>query len=172
MSSSSPTPLAAPSFLPFNPNQGSEMAGMQRKRSRGRCKIRIAKIQDKSKRHVAFSKRRRGLFKKASELRALTGTCRIAAITFSEAGKAFAFGHSSADLVIDRYLRSSCSSSTSSSGVSPSLSSSTSDGGRCSGLCYVEGDYLKDCYVAADSVGDLGLFDDDGCGFGRLYPSS
>ncbi|KAL9266043.1 Agamous-like MADS-box protein AGL61-like protein [Drosera capensis] len=62
--------------------------------TQGRCKIPIAKIISKSKRHVAFafSKRRAGLFKKASEFYVLTGA-RIAIVTFFEAGKAFTFGN-------------------------------------------------------------------------------
>ena len=38
------------------------------KTSRGRQKIEIKEIKEDSKRHVTFSKRRRGLFKKAAEL--------------------------------------------------------------------------------------------------------
>ncbi|GAB2212525.1 hypothetical protein Droror1_Dr00020497 [Drosera rotundifolia] len=82
--------------------QGSE--AMNRKRTRGRCKIPMARIENKNKRHVAFSKRRAGLFKKASEYCVLTGA-RVAIITFSEAGKAFTFGNPSADSVISHYLQ-------------------------------------------------------------------
>ncbi|GAB2299121.1 hypothetical protein Dimus_033193 [Dionaea muscipula] len=81
---------------------GSEIVG-NRKRSRGRCKIPMAKIDVKRKNHVTFSKRRKGLFKKASELYVLTGA-EIAIVTFSGAGKAFTFGHPSAHAVIERYL--------------------------------------------------------------------
>ncbi|XP_022728549.1 MADS-box protein CMB2-like [Durio zibethinus] len=43
------------------------------RRSRGRQRIEIKKLEDKSKRQVTFSKRRRGLFNKAKELSTLCG---------------------------------------------------------------------------------------------------
>lgn len=60
--------------------------------SKGRQKIEIAKIQKKSHLQVTFSKRRAGLFKKASELCTLCGA-KIAILAFSPGGKAFSFGH-------------------------------------------------------------------------------
>ncbi|KAL9270866.1 Agamous-like MADS-box protein AGL61-like protein [Drosera capensis] len=77
---------------------------VNRKFTRGRCKIPIAKIASKSKQHMAFSKRRAGLSKKASKICVLTGA-RIAIVTLSEAGKAFTFGNPSADSVISNYLQ-------------------------------------------------------------------
>ncbi|KAL9269225.1 Agamous-like MADS-box protein AGL61-like protein [Drosera capensis] len=87
-----------------NARDSSGVELVNRKFTRGRCKIPIAKIASKSKKHVAFSKRRAGLFKKASEFCVLTGA-RIAIVTFSEAGKAFTFGNPSADSVISHYLQ-------------------------------------------------------------------
>ncbi|KAF8404800.1 hypothetical protein HHK36_009689 [Tetracentron sinense] len=73
------------------------------KTSMGRQKIEIKKINKENTRQVTFSKRRTGLFKKASELCILCGA-EIAIIVFSPAGKAFSFGHPSVDSVVDRFL--------------------------------------------------------------------
>ncbi|KAG2259588.1 hypothetical protein Bca4012_055730 [Brassica carinata] len=72
------------------------------KTSRGRQKIEIKEITEDSKRHVTFSKRRRGLFKKAAELSVLTGA-KIAVVTFSKCGRIYSFGH--VDSLMDKYLR-------------------------------------------------------------------
>ncbi|KAL8139734.1 hypothetical protein V2J09_005755 [Rumex salicifolius] len=74
-----------------------------KKTNRGRIKIPIEKILNKNKKHVTFSKRRKGLFKKASEICVLCDAS-VAIVTFSEAGKVYAFGHPSTDAVIHRYL--------------------------------------------------------------------
>lgn len=57
-----------------------------------RERIRIQKIENASARHVTFSKRRRGLFKKAEELSVLCDAD-IAVIIFSPAGKLFEFSN-------------------------------------------------------------------------------
>ncbi|KAI3448200.1 hypothetical protein Pfo_004865 [Paulownia fortunei] len=69
----------------------------------GRQKIKIAKIEVKNHLQVTFSKRRSGLFKKASELCTLCGV-EIAIIVFSPAGKAFSFGHPNVESIIHRVL--------------------------------------------------------------------
>ncbi|XP_022749235.1 agamous-like MADS-box protein AGL29 [Durio zibethinus] len=71
---------------------------------RGRQKIQIKKLEDESSRQVTFSKRRNGLFKKASEFCVL---CRanIGIIAFSPKGKPFCFGHPNVDIMLDRCLR-------------------------------------------------------------------
>ncbi|KAL9415377.1 hypothetical protein AB3S75_043631 [Citrus x aurantiifolia] len=69
----------------------------------GRQKIAISKIPKKNHLQVTFSKRRTGVFKKASELSTLCGID-IAIIVFSPANKAFSFGHPNVDSIIDRYL--------------------------------------------------------------------
>ncbi|KAI4342044.1 hypothetical protein MLD38_026706 [Melastoma candidum] len=76
---------------------------MAKKSSMGRQKIAIAKIPKKNHLQVTFSKRRSGLFKKASELCTLCGV-EVAIIVFSPAGKPFSFGHHEVDTVIDRFL--------------------------------------------------------------------
>ncbi|KAL5560913.1 hypothetical protein UlMin_030660 [Ulmus minor] len=69
----------------------------------GRKKIPISKIQNQSNLQVTFSKRRSGIFKKASELCTLCGV-EIGIIVFSPAGKPFAFGHPEVDSIINRIL--------------------------------------------------------------------
>ncbi|QCD91890.1 MADS-box transcription factor [Vigna unguiculata] len=64
----------------------------------------------KSHLQVTFSKRRSGLFKKASELCTLCGV-EIAIIVFSPADKAFSFGHPRVEFVIDCYVTSNSNSS-------------------------------------------------------------
>ncbi|XP_072971915.1 agamous-like MADS-box protein AGL29 [Typha angustifolia] len=78
---------------------------LRRKPSMGRQKIEIKRIQNEEARQVCFSKRRTGLFKKASELSILCGAD-IGVVVFSPAGKAFSFGHPSVDSIVDRFLSS------------------------------------------------------------------
>ncbi|KAG5152980.1 hypothetical protein AAZX31_10G242100 [Glycine max] len=73
------------------------------KKSRGRQKIEMKKMSNQSNLQVTFSKRRNGLFKKASELCTLCGTD-VALVVFSPGQKVFSFGHPNVDAVIDRYL--------------------------------------------------------------------
>ncbi|KAD5803477.1 hypothetical protein E3N88_14837 [Mikania micrantha] len=77
---------------------------MKKKTTKGRKKIEIKKIEETNSRQVTFSKRRTGLFKKASELCVLTGA-QIAILVNSPGGRVFAFGHPNADVLIDRYLK-------------------------------------------------------------------
>uniref|UniRef100_A0AAU7LJM1 MADS71 n=1 Tax=Hippophae rhamnoides TaxID=193516 RepID=A0AAU7LJM1_9ROSA len=72
--------------------------------SQGRQKIEMAKITKKSNLQVTFSKRRSGLFKKASEICTLCGVENIAIIVFSPANKPFCFGHPEVESTIDRFL--------------------------------------------------------------------
>ena len=71
--------------------------------TQGRRKIEMTKIPNKSNLQVTFSKRRSGLFKKASELCTLCGV-EIAILVFSPANKPFSFGHPGFDSVADRFL--------------------------------------------------------------------
>ncbi|GAU24322.1 hypothetical protein TSUD_49110 [Trifolium subterraneum] len=68
-----------------------------------RKKIEMKKMSNESNLQVTFSKRRSGLFNKASELCTLCGVD-VALVVFSPSGKTFSFGHSNVDAVIDRYL--------------------------------------------------------------------
>ncbi|KAL3522361.1 hypothetical protein ACH5RR_015195 [Cinchona calisaya] len=75
-----------------------------KQKSAGRRKIEIKKIEKKSNLQVTFSKRRKGLFKKAAELSVLSGAD-VGVIVQSPAGKIFATGsRASIDAIIDRYL--------------------------------------------------------------------
>ncbi|KAF8402315.1 hypothetical protein HHK36_013269 [Tetracentron sinense] len=58
----------------------------------GRRKLEMQKIESLKARQVCFSKRRKGLFKKASDLSAIFGLD-IAAVVFSPAGKPFVLGN-------------------------------------------------------------------------------
>ncbi|CAK8573950.1 unnamed protein product [Lathyrus sativus] len=73
------------------------------RKGRGRQKTEMKKMTNESHLQVTFSKRRSGLFKKASELCTLCGTD-IALIVFSPSEKVFSFGHPDIYTVIDRYL--------------------------------------------------------------------
>ncbi|KAL4319421.1 hypothetical protein GQ457_18G019690 [Hibiscus cannabinus] len=73
------------------------------KRNLGRQKIEMVKMENESNLHVTFSKRRAGLFKKASEITTLCGA-ELALLVFSPAQRVYSFGHPSVDAVIDRYL--------------------------------------------------------------------
>ncbi|KAL8154263.1 hypothetical protein V2J09_012023 [Rumex salicifolius] len=76
---------------------------MNLKKTVGRRRIPIQKIENKQNRQVTFTKRRAGLLRKASELSTLCGS-EIAVIVFSNAGKAYAFGNPSAESVFQRYV--------------------------------------------------------------------
>ncbi|XP_057734713.1 agamous-like MADS-box protein AGL62 [Arachis stenosperma] len=73
------------------------------RKSRGRQKIEMKKMSNESNLQVTFSKRRGGLFNKASELCTLCGA-EVAIIVFSPGQKVFSFGHPSVQTIIDRYL--------------------------------------------------------------------
>ncbi|KAI8574763.1 hypothetical protein RHMOL_Rhmol01G0379000 [Rhododendron molle] len=70
---------------------------------KGRRKIEIKRLEDKSKRLVTFVKRRDGLF---SKMQALCSICGVqgAVLTFSEAQNAYVFGNPAVNTVVDRYL--------------------------------------------------------------------
>ncbi|KAI3912191.1 hypothetical protein MKW98_012002 [Papaver atlanticum] len=73
-------------------NQAMMKMKKQRKGGDGRRKIKIEKITNKSRLQVTFSKRRKGLFKKANELSVLTGAETVL-IAFSPAGKPYVCGN-------------------------------------------------------------------------------
>ncbi|XP_073119519.1 agamous-like MADS-box protein AGL29 [Henckelia pumila] len=77
---------------------------LKKKTTQGRKKIEIKKIENLSNRQVTFSKRRVGLFKKASELCILSGA-EVAIVVHSLGKRVFAFGHPTPDAVIDRFLK-------------------------------------------------------------------
>lgn len=59
----------------------------------GRRKVKIDYIQDKSRRHITFSKRKAGIMKKAFELATLTGT-QILLLVASETGHVYTYATS------------------------------------------------------------------------------
>ncbi|KAI9198773.1 hypothetical protein LWI28_021937 [Acer negundo] len=73
------------------------------KKTKGKQKIEIKRIEDDSDRLVTFSKRRSGIFKKASEIVTLTGA-EIGIIVFSPTGKPYSFGHPSIEAISNRFL--------------------------------------------------------------------
>jgi len=76
---------------------------MEGKQTGGRQKIAIKRIENEDDRLITFSKRRSGIYKKASELVTLCGA-EVAVLVFSPAGKAFSFGHPSIESVANRFL--------------------------------------------------------------------
>ncbi|XP_057502042.1 agamous-like MADS-box protein AGL62 [Actinidia eriantha] len=73
------------------------------RKSKGRQKIEMTRMSNESNLLVTFSKRRSGLFKKASEICTLCGA-EIAIVVFSPAKKPFSFGHPTVAAVSDRFL--------------------------------------------------------------------
>ncbi|XP_009787785.1 agamous-like MADS-box protein AGL62 [Nicotiana tabacum] len=75
---------------------------MVSKKTKGRQKIAIKKIENKDDRFATFSKRRTGLYKKASNL---VSQCDadIGIVLSSPAGKPFSFFHPTIDVVIARF---------------------------------------------------------------------
>ncbi|KAM0824030.1 hypothetical protein ACQ4PT_070482 [Festuca glaucescens] len=78
------------------------MAMAPRRTSIGRQRIDIRPIENHEARQVCFSKRRTGLFNKASELAIMCGA-ELAAVVFSPGGKAFTFGDPSVDAILQRF---------------------------------------------------------------------
>ncbi|PHT41229.1 Agamous-like MADS-box protein AGL21 [Capsicum baccatum] len=62
-----------------------------RRMGTGKKKIEIQKITKQTSRMATFSKRRKGLFKKAKELESMTGS-RVASIVISSSGKPYTWG--------------------------------------------------------------------------------
>ncbi|KAH0683419.1 hypothetical protein KY290_022018 [Solanum tuberosum] len=87
-----------------NNTNAANSAAVAVKKTQGRRKIAIKPITNQNSRHVTFSKRRLGLFKKASELCILTGAEIAIMVQSLKRQRLFTFGHPSADAVIDRYL--------------------------------------------------------------------
>ncbi|KAK8965861.1 Agamous-like MADS-box protein AGL61 [Platanthera guangdongensis] len=79
------------------------MMARKKRQSMGRQKIAMKRIVREEARQVCFSKRRAGLFKKATELSILCGA-EIGIVVFSPAGKPFSFGHPSLDHIIRRFI--------------------------------------------------------------------
>ncbi|KAL1207344.1 Agamous-like MADS-box protein AGL29 [Cardamine amara subsp. amara] len=72
----------------------------------GRRKIKMEMVQDMNTRQVTFSKRRTGLFKKASELATLCNA-ELGIVVFSPGGKPFSYGKPNLDSVAERFMNES-----------------------------------------------------------------
>ncbi|CAD5176124.1 unnamed protein product [Musa acuminata subsp. malaccensis] len=75
----------------------------KKKTSKGKQRIEMKKIENEEARYISFSKRRNGIFGKASELSTLCGTD-LAVLISSPTGKLHSFGSPSVALVVDRFL--------------------------------------------------------------------
>ncbi|XVE88560.1 hypothetical protein DITRI_Ditri19aG0078900 [Diplodiscus trichospermus] len=84
-----------------NASTSNTTEARKRRSSRGRQRIELKKLEDESKRQVTFSKRRKGLFKKAKELSTLCGAD-VGILTLSKSGKAYTTDN--VDAVLDRFL--------------------------------------------------------------------
>lgn len=73
------------------------------RKSKGKQKLEIVKISNQSNLQVTFSKRRFGLFKKASELCTLCGV-EVAIVVFSPKNRVYSFGHPCVESVVDRFI--------------------------------------------------------------------
>ena len=69
----------------------------------GRKKIEMELVENRSARYVTFSKRKSGLFKKASELSILCNA-RVGIVGFTPSGNPFAFGSPNFQAVTEQYL--------------------------------------------------------------------
>lgn len=74
--------------------------------SKGRRKIEIKKIESEDARHVCFSKRKAGIFAKASDLSTLCGA-EVAIVIYSPVGNPYSFGSPSVEPLVDRFLSGS-----------------------------------------------------------------
>ncbi|KAI3445361.1 hypothetical protein Pfo_002026 [Paulownia fortunei] len=73
------------------------------RKGKGRQKVNMVKIENETNLQVTFSKRRAGLFKKASELSTLCGA-ETAVVVFSPGNKAHSFGHPNVETISNRFL--------------------------------------------------------------------
>ncbi|KAL4318511.1 hypothetical protein GQ457_18G019760 [Hibiscus cannabinus] len=76
---------------------------IEKKKTLGRKKVEMVKMTNESHLQVTFSKRRTGLFKKASELGIICGVD-LAIVVHSPGKKVYSFGHPTVDTVVDRFL--------------------------------------------------------------------
>ncbi|KAM1213279.1 hypothetical protein PS2_004711 [Malus domestica] len=66
-------------------------------------KIEMKKIENEEALLVSFSKRRSGVYKKPTDMIALSGG-EVGIVIFSPSGKPFSYGHPSVDYVINRFM--------------------------------------------------------------------
>jgi len=83
-------PAKAPQYKPEEDVDDSDIEESPKEKRTGRRKIKIEYIDDKSRRHITFSKRKAGIMKKAYELSTLTGT-QVLLLVASETGHVYTF---------------------------------------------------------------------------------
>uniref|UniRef100_A0A1J3J072 Agamous-like MADS-box protein AGL61 n=1 Tax=Noccaea caerulescens TaxID=107243 RepID=A0A1J3J072_NOCCA len=76
---------------------------MRGKKTRGKQKINIKKVEKDEDRMVTFSKRRSGIYTKLSEISILCGA-EVGFLVYSGAGKPYTFGSPSFEAVAERFL--------------------------------------------------------------------
>ncbi|KAF3449903.1 hypothetical protein FNV43_RR05982 [Rhamnella rubrinervis] len=76
---------------------------MEGKQTKGKQKIKMKMVEDEEDRLITFSKRRSGIYKKASELSTLCGA-EVGVVVFSPSGKPFSFASPSMDYIANRFL--------------------------------------------------------------------
>ncbi|KAL8459992.1 hypothetical protein ACS0TY_031006 [Phlomoides rotata] len=88
-----------------NPNEINSDPSRQnnQRKGKGRRKVTMEKIEKEENLQVTFSKRRVGLFKKASELSTLCGA-ESAVVVFSPGKKPYSFGNPSVETIANRFL--------------------------------------------------------------------
>lgn len=69
-----------------------------KKKSKGRQKREIKKIENEKDRYIAFAKRKSGIYKKASEITTLCGA-KVDILIYSPTGKSFVYGDPSLELL-------------------------------------------------------------------------
>lgn len=96
----------------------------------GRRKIEMKMVTNSGTRQVTFSKRRTGLFKKASELSTLCAA-KVVILVFSPGGKPYSFGNPNVESIVHHFLNSEISNT------------KPANQGACSNLAIVELSDLK-----------------------------
>ncbi|XP_062093389.1 agamous-like MADS-box protein AGL29 [Humulus lupulus] len=87
----------------INNNNNNPTSPKAKRKTKGRQKIEMKMIQEEDSRLITFSKRRSGIYKKASELVTLCGA-EVGVVIFSPSGKPFSYGHPSIDAVASHFL--------------------------------------------------------------------
>ncbi|KAL8469604.1 hypothetical protein ACS0TY_032451 [Phlomoides rotata] len=87
-----------------NPNENNSTISRlnNQRKGKGRQKLKMEKIKKESNLQVTFSKRRAGIFKKASELSTLCGA-ESTVVVFSPGRKAQSFGHPDVETITNRF---------------------------------------------------------------------
>ncbi|KAL0334986.1 UNVERIFIED_CONTAM: Agamous-like MADS-box protein [Sesamum radiatum] len=86
-----------------NPQENNPSQSNSQRKGKGRQKVDMVKIENETNLQVTFSKRRSGLFKKASELSTLCGA-ESAIVVFSPGEKAHSFGNPDVETIANRFL--------------------------------------------------------------------